>query len=76
MDRHEATAVDRCVVSRGVARDVRSHRCGVSIALLPVVLFLVGLVQLTRPGRAGVLALRPLMMSTGKDIWALTLLRR
>jgi len=27
-------------------------------------------------GRAGVLALRPLMMSTGKDIWALTLLRR
>jgi len=27
-------------------------------------------------GRAGVLALRPLMMSTAKDIWALTLLRR
>ncbi|MGO9802867.1 MAG: PrsW family glutamic-type intramembrane protease [Steroidobacteraceae bacterium] len=27
-------------------------------------------------GPAGVLALRPLMMATGKDIWALTLLRR
>jgi protease PrsW len=27
-------------------------------------------------GRTGMLALRPLMMSTGKDIWELTLLRR
>ena len=27
-------------------------------------------------GRAGVLALRPLMMATGKDIWELTLLKR
>jgi protease PrsW len=35
------------------------------------------LAQLKRTiGRAGVLALRPLMMATGKDIWALTLLGR
>ena len=35
------------------------------------------LAQLGRAiGRAGVLALRPLMMATGKDIWELTLLGR
>jgi hypothetical protein len=35
------------------------------------------LAQLKRAiGRAGVLALRPLMMATGKDIWELTLLGR
>jgi len=27
-------------------------------------------------GKAGMLARRPLMMATGKDIWQLTLLRR
>ena len=35
------------------------------------------LAQLERAlGTAGVLALRPLMMATGKEIWQLTLLRR
>ena len=35
------------------------------------------LAQLRRAiGRAGVLALRPLMMATGKDLWELTLLRQ
>lgn len=35
------------------------------------------LAQLKRAiGKAGVLALRPLMMATGKDIWELTLLGR
>jgi len=35
------------------------------------------LAQLERAiGRIGVLALRPLMMTTGKDIWQLTLLGR
>jgi hypothetical protein len=35
------------------------------------------LAQLKRAiGRAGVLALRPLMMATGKDLWELTLLGR
>jgi len=35
------------------------------------------LAQLKRAiGKAGVLALRPLMMATGKDIWELTLLSR
>jgi RsiW-degrading membrane proteinase PrsW (M82 family) len=38
---------------------------------------LVELAQLERAiGKTGVLALRPLMMATGKDIWQLTLLRR
>ena len=35
------------------------------------------LAQLERAvGKAGMLALRPLMMATGKDIWQLTLLGR